>query len=77
MEQESIHEEDSDKNLDNEEAEFIEPVEHSFSGDSPIDFNDTPNNDVIDMTDESDTNLPSPADLDIGDVSDATNPNLD
>ena len=77
LEQESINENDSSEDIDNEEDESIEPVEHSFSDDSLIDFNDTSNNDAIDISDEADTNLPSPADLDIGDVSDATNPNLD
>ena len=68
-----------------------EPVEDSLTDDSypedvPLDlstsdtsFDSTSVSDIDLSSDESsdDTSLPTPAELDIGDVSDATNPNLD
>ena len=46
-----------------------------FSDDTSDDLSDE--GDLGDESDDSDEPLPSPADLDIGDVSDSTNPNLD
>lgn len=49
-----------------------------FSGDEPLDL-DSDSSDIVISTsdsDEGDDSLPSPADLDVGDMSDSTNPEL-
>ena len=75
-------EESVDDGMDDGSYPDDEVMDFSTSGDIDFSGSSTPSGDTADTAEEESTDteddvLPTPADLDIGDVSDATNPNLD
>jgi len=82
--EEEIENIEAEQEAMDEETPVEEPDD--FSDDTPMDFSSDSNSDfgnfdsetvTTDDSVEEDETLPTPGDLDIGDVSDATNPNLD
>ncbi len=77
---EALEEESAPDDITTEEDDFgDEPLDFGSGGGSDFDmsFDDTSSSDTEVTDDVEDDTLPTPDELDIGDVSDATNPNLD